>query len=168
MERVELNVTFVPLAGHHESVERVVFEGDFGSAGKPVASVRLAPDSSSLAAKPGVRIDGADDPAAWELMVSGGPRPTASRGAQGVEFEAAPTGDPWFYPRIKVPAGSVPRGVAGLACTLALLEGEGVFRAIFDERNGSSYVSDFVAQPKKGETVDTVALLSNAAHGAGW
>ncbi len=169
MERLELTFRLIPLGAGGRTVESIQFRGDFGTAGRPVASVRVAPDSSALAVKRGTPLAGAEDPASWELLVSGGRQPTAVRENGGIVFEATPTGDPWFYPRVRVSgAKAIPRRAAGLACTITLLEGNGIFRAIFDERNGSSYVADFVSQPRTGEGVPTVALLSGAVHGQGW
>lgn len=167
MGRVEMTVTLHPPVNVTRTVVRVRFIADLGSAGKATASVRIAPDSSALSAKPGAALKGAEDPASWNLLVSGGPTPTAVKDDQGLVFEAVPTGDPWFYPRISV-SQPVPRRAAGLACTITLLEGEGLFRAIFDERNGSGYVADFVKQPRLGEATQTVAILDGAVYGAGW
>jgi len=168
MGRLELPIRLVPVAPRARSYEEIRFVGTFGDLPRTVASVRIAPDGSGIAVKPGTPIPGADEAAKWHLMVSGGPTPTAVKG-DGVLFEAAPTGDPWFYPRLTIKGKPpIPRGVVGLACTIHLLEGEGIFRAIFDEANGSSYVSDFVTQPQRGVPVRTVALFSGAVHGAGW
>lgn len=168
MGRAELKVSFVPGKSITRTVETVRIVGSFG-AGKAVASARLAPQGSSLVAKPGIVLPGATDPRAWELMVSGGPKPTAVPDAGGVLFAASPVGDPWFYPRIKLPERPpVPRGAIGLACTITLLQGEGQFRAIFDEKNGSSYVADFVEAPQLGVPTKTVALFDGAIHGDGW
>lgn len=169
MGRAELSVRLAPVTGSSRTIERFRFVGRFAGEEPAVASIRVAPDSSALAAKPGTALKGADDPQAWELLVSGGPTPTAARDGDGVIFEAAPTGDPWFYPRIKV-AGkqAIPGRAVGLAMTVTLLEGAGQFRTIFDEANGASYVCDFVTQPRLGEPVQTVSLFSGAVHGAVW
>jgi hypothetical protein len=49
-----------------------------------------------------------------------------------------------------------------------LHEGEGKFRAIFEQTNGSSYVADFLRQPGRGESVSALALFQDAVFGAGW
>ena len=41
-------------------------------------------------------------------------------------------------------------------------EGAGQFRAIFDEANGSSYVVELSPAPKRGETIEALAVLQGA------
>lgn len=168
MDRRELVYILTPKKPRLRAFEVIRFTGDFGEAGKPVASLRIAPDATGLTVKPGAAVLRADDPTAWDLLVSGGPAPTVTKD-DGLIFEASPTGDPWFYPRLRLEGKPpIPRGTVGIACTITLLEGDAIFRAIFDEASGASYVSDFVVQPKLGEPVQTVALFASAVHGAGW
>lgn len=169
MGRREFKVRFVPGKSVTKTIATVRITGDFGTAGMPVASIRLAPEGNSLSGKPGVALPGAKSADSWELMVSGGPTPHASADGDGLIFEAAPgSGDAWFYPKIKVKGGAIPRNAVGLACTITLLEGDGLLRAIFDEKNGASYVSDFLNKPKPGVPIRTVALFADAAHGDVW
>lgn len=170
MERLEIPIRIDPGSHVRRSVETLRFRGEFRGRPPAVASVRLAPDSSSLATRPGIAVPDAATPSAWDLLVSGGPAPRASVEADGVVFEAAPSGDPWFYPRLKLTGTPpIPDGTAGIALTITLLEGEDVvLRAILDETGGSSYVCDFVTRPMRGKAVETVALLEGAVYGAGW
>lgn len=143
--------------------------GDFGPAGQPVLSMRVMTDPELLTRQTGVSVSGAALAARWAAGISGG-AVTISERDGAVAVEAEPTGaDRWVYPRFVFPAGQhVPDGALGLCCTLALIEGSGTFRAIFDESNRSGYVVDFLAQPKPGQTLEALALFENAAHGAGW
>ena len=113
---------------------------------------------------------GAADEKLWAPTISGGGRLKFTAQDGGLLVEAEPLGaDRWVYPILRLPAGQRPaEGAAGLGCTLEGIEGEAQFRAIFDEATGASYVVDFLASPKPGETLETVALFENAAFGAGW
>jgi hypothetical protein len=150
--------------------ETVRVTGDFGPAGQPVCSMRVMLDPQALTRKPGTPIPEADNPARWQAMTSGNGATKVSGRDGAVLIEAEPTGsDRWVYPRLTLPANRRPEsGCQALCCTLTLLEGEGQFQAIFDEENGSSYVVAMPAKPKRGETVEALALLENATHGAGW
>ncbi len=167
MGRAELLVQFHAGKLAPDGFESILLSGDFGAAGRPVASIRLTPDASDLAARAGVAVNGAEDPANWELMVANGPAPTAIKTSDGIVFEASPTGDAWFYPRIKT-LSSPPPNCLGVACTITVLDGKGQFRMIFDEKNGSSYVADALITPVTGKAIKTLALFADSAHGDGW
>jgi hypothetical protein len=66
------------------------------------------------------------------------------------------------------PDRRAPPGCQGLYFTFTLLEGEGQFRVQFDEENGSGYIVDFLAQPRRGSAMEAVALLDSRMHGDGW
>ena len=144
--------------------------GDFGSAGEPVLSLVFTLEPNLLTRRTGTAIAGADDNARWQKMISGDGPMTISSQDSAVVVEAEPKGaDKWVYPRLPLPLGqAAPAGVAGLCCTLTLLEGDAQFKAIFDEENGSSYAADLDTQPKPGQTVEALALFENATHGTGW
>lgn len=144
--------------------------GDFGPAGKPVLSLRFAPEPNLLTRQPGTPVPGASDATRWQKMISGDGPMKFSSADQDVVVEAEPKGsDKWVYPRLALaPDASVPAGAIGLCCTLTLLEGEAQFKAIFDEENGSGYAVDLLTQPKAGQTVEALALFEHAAHGSGW
>jgi hypothetical protein len=144
--------------------------GDFGPAGQAVLAVRLMPEPHLLTRKPGRSIPDAADPARWETMIAGGGKIEITAAGDAVQFEAAPQGpDKWVYPRLALPRGlRAPQGALGLACTLQLLEGSGQFRAIFDEENGSGYVTDLLPAIKPGQTIEVAAFFEQASYGAGW
>jgi hypothetical protein len=150
--------------------EAIRVTGNFGPAGRPVLSVRLMPEPSLLARKPGQPVPGAADPARWQPTISGNGTMTITAEAGAVLVEAAPQGgDRWAFPRLVLPATvHAPPGAIGLGCTIKLEEGQGQFRAIFDETNGSSYAADFVPPAKSGQAVAALALFEEARYGAGW
>ncbi len=150
--------------------ETILIRGDFGPAGQSMLSFRVMPDPPLLTRQVGLPIAGAADPARWQTTVSGEGQAKVTAGEGAVIVEAAPQGpDKWVYPKLTLPAaGRPPQGAVGLCCTLRVLEGDGQFRAIFDEENGSSYVADFNARPKPGQATEALALFENASFGAGW
>lgn len=170
MDRAELRLELDCRSGPPALVQTVRITGDFGPAGKPVLSLRFMPEPNLLSRQPGTPIPGADEASRWQPMIAGNGAMKFSQQAGAVVVEAEPKGaDKWVYPRLSLPAnGRAPQGSQALCCTLTLIEGEGQFRAIFDEANGGSYVIDFLTQPRPGETIEAVALLENAAFGAGW
>ena len=84
--------------------------------------------------------------------------------------EAEPQGlDKWVYQVVHLPvAERPPVGAIGLACTLSVREGEGVFRVIFDEQNGSSYVSECIPWVGPGHRAEVMAAFDPVTYGAGW
>ena len=76
----------------------------------------------------------------------------------------------WLYPifLLRTEERTSP-DVDALQFTLTAQKGEGLFRAIFDEDNGSSYVADLIVQPKPGgKSIEAIALLNGSVHGAVW
>jgi hypothetical protein len=168
--RAELRLELDCRDGTADDLGTVRVVGDFGAAGKPVLSLRLVPEPSLLVRQPGVPIAEADDPGHWQTTVSGGGAVKVSGADQTVLVEAEPLGpDTWVYEVLKLPAGQrPPPGAVGLACTLTLQEGEGLFRAIFDEANGSSYVGDFLPRARSGQPIEVLAAFDQVTYGAGW
>ena len=168
MDRQKITLRITPGEPAAAGFVRLHVSGDFGPGEQPVASVRFTPESSDLAERTGTPA-GSLQPADWELMVANGPQPTAEREGETITFSAAPTGDPWFYPKVKLPSmGAIPAGAIGLACSITVLEGDAGFKFIFDEANNASYVSDAVIPPTPGKTVKTIGLFAEAVHGDGW
>lgn len=137
------------------------------SPGQPdsVLRLRLSPEGAGTSGTQSVEVAGWRDPASWERLISGGPFEITADG-EGVVFDGRPAGDRWVYPKIRVP--KVPEGAIGLALEVQMLEGTGIFRLILDERTESSYVADFLAQPREKQTLATAALFESAGQGAGW
>ena len=151
-------------------VDAVSVTGDFGAAGKPVLAMRVMPEPDLLSRQAGLPIPEALEANRWQPMISGnGPLKISGRDGL-VLIEGEPKGpDKWLYPRFMLPADRrAPTGCQALCFTFTLLEGEGQFRVLFDEENGSGYIVDFLAQPKRGEAMEVVALLDGATHGDGW
>lgn len=170
-ERKELALTVDCQAGASALVEKVRISGDFGAAGEAVLSLRLMPQPLKLREGAALKLSGADDPAHWQPLVSGGSdlKITAADGGGVLVTAKLGPGDRWVYPVLSLDGGERPAaGYGGLRVTLTAVEGQAQFRAIFDEENGSGYVADFTVQPKPGETVEAVAILADAQYGAGW
>jgi len=144
--------------------------GHFGRGGEPVVSLRFihGPGQATLAA--GIPIPEAADQAAWQPQISGdGPMASETRNG-AVWFSGQPAEpDRWVYPRFALPESrrAPPHGT-GLACQLTLREGQGRFRVIFEEANGSSYVADIEPPAQLGETVNAAAWFDTATHGDAW
>jgi hypothetical protein len=145
-------------------------EGDFGRVGKSVLSLRLVPEPSLIARQVGTSIPEASKASRWEGMAAGEGRVRLAQRGDWVTLEAEPQGpDKWVYAVLKLPTGQRPLpGTIGLGCTLMVEEGEGVFRTIFDEQNGSSYVSDFSPQLRPSAQAEVIALFDPVTHGTGW
>ncbi len=145
-------------------------EGDFGRVGKSVLSLRLVPEPSLIARQVGTPIPEAQEASRWEGMVAGDGKVRLAQRSDWVTLEAEPLGpDKWVYAVLRLPAGQrPPPGTVGLGCTLKVEEGEGVFRAIFEEQNGSSYVSDFSPQLGPNAQAEAIALFDPVTYGAGW
>jgi hypothetical protein len=101
-------------------------------------------------------------------MVSGDGKLAIAPIEGGIRVDAEPRGsDRWAYVALPL-SGQVPRGATGLACTVKLEEGAGVFRGIFVERSGSAYVAELAIQPIAGQATRTIALLDGVIPGYGW
>jgi hypothetical protein len=168
MERRLVLLHIVPGDPGATGYVRLRIAGDFGKGEHPSASVRLVPENTELAERSGPAAAEAD-PSAWDLMIPNGPKPTAERVGNALVFAAAPSGDPWFYPKFRLVAGHpVPKDAIGIACTITVLEGDANFKFIYDEANGASYVSDAAIAPERGRSVKTLGLFTDAVHGDGW
>jgi hypothetical protein len=115
-------------------------------------------------------VAGGGDAARWRANASPGSETAVATadGAVSVSAKLGP-GDRWVYPIFAVRAEERPAaGFNAVRFTLSAEQGSGTYRLILDEANGSSYVVDLTVQPKPGETIEAVGLLSDAAHGGGW
>ena len=170
MERKEIPITVTAPAARKIGVAKLRVAGDFGAAGQPSLGFRLLLEPNRLSPRVAKPVVGADEPGRWQKMISGdGPMQMSAQDG-GVLIEAKPAGaDRWVYPRFVLAQGEqVPPGAQGLSCALQVLEGNGQFRAIFDQANGASYVADLANKPKPGQTVTTVALFEEGVFGQGW
>lgn len=169
-ERKELRLSVDCRNGAGALSETVELHGDFGAAGSAVLSLRLMPEPLKLREGAALPLPGAADPARWQALASAGSdlKLGAADGALQVACKLG-GGDRWIYPIYALhPDERAVPGYGALRFTLSVQEGAGTFRAIFDEDNGSSYVADLTRQPKAGETIEAIALLSDANYGAGW
>jgi hypothetical protein len=169
-ERKELSLTVDSHSGSTAPVESIRIQGEFGDAGQPVLSVRVTPTPFKLREGQALNLPFVTNQSRWQPLNSGGSEMvlTNSNGAILVKAKLNP-GDRWVYPILTL--NKVERPGAdfdAFVVTLTALEGEGTYRAIMDEENGSSYAIDFVPQPKPGETVEAIAVLSTSVYGQGW
>jgi len=170
-ERKELALSVDCREGSSALVEKLKVSGDFGPAGETVLALRLMAHPLTLREGAALKLTGADDPARWQPLVSGGSdlKITAADGGGVLVTAKLGPGDRWLYPILNLDGAERPAaGFGGLRVTLTAIEGQAQFRAIFDEENGSGYVADFTVQPKPGETVEAVAILADAQYGTGW
>lgn len=151
-------------------IENIRVKGHFGEAGNPVLSMRVMPEPNVMASHVGTGIPEAGIASAWVPTVSGGGPVQLSDENGAVLVESEPLGpDKWIYPLLKLKAFQhPPEGTSALCCTFTVLEGEGDFRGIFDEDNGSSYVVDFLSAPKLGQPVEALMAFEHAVFGTGW
>ena len=169
-ERVELALTIHPPTEPASPVETVRITGDFGPAGKPTLALRIMPEPRPAAAGAGQAIPDADRPDRWSAEASGGSKLQVAQDGKALVWTARlGSGDRWVYPRMDLAEGERPPADAiGVQATITLLEGEGTFRAVVREANGSGYACDFEPRPERGKTVETVALFETGSHGDGW
>ncbi len=170
MERKELVLKLDCRNARMGVVETLKVTGDFGAAGKPVLSFNLMPDPLRLDTLALLALDAAGDPSRWSKEISGPGACQVAATNGGVEVLAEPQGpDRWAYPRLDLIVGErAPKGATGLAFQLTLLEGSGQFRVIWREEGGAGYVSDLLAGPNPGQTIEAVAAFEGAAFGTGW
>jgi len=168
--RAELRLELDCATGSPRPSETVRIVGDFGRAGSPVLSMRVMPEPNPLLHREGTPIIGSGEISQWRSTISGEGRCLLSADGGSVVVDAEPRGDDrWVYPLFKLAADQrPPAGASGLGCTLGLRGGEGQFRVIFDEENGSSYAVDFIPQPTTNDTVEAVARFDKGIHGEGW
>jgi len=169
-ERKELALTVDSHSGATAPVETIGIQGEFGDAGQPVLSVRVTPTPFKLREGLALNLPSAIRPDRWQPLNSGGSEMllTNSDGAILVKAKLNP-GDRWVYPILTLNRDERPTAdYDALVVTLSALEGGGDYRAIMDEENGSGYAIDFVPQPKPGQTVEAIAVLSTGVYGQGW
>ena len=153
-----------------EGLGRVLVDGDFGAAGRPLLSLRLQPARTNTVPLKQRLLPAADDPARWRSFVSGNGRASLSRSESWVAAEASPaTDNRWYYPQFALrPEERLSEDFNAIGFQFELLEGAGQFRVILEEENGSSYMVDFESPPKPGQPVDAVVHLDAADWGATW
>jgi hypothetical protein len=169
-ERKELPLNVDCSSGSLAPAESIFISGDFGPPGDAVLSFRLAPEPFKLHAEP-QPIPRWDEPDLWNPNASKGGDVKISRAeGSGLTVDARFEGrERWVYPEHELTDEERPKdGCAALAATLTCSESEADFRVIFEKENGSLYFAGFFPQPKPGETVEVVALLSSASFGEGW
>ena len=170
-ERKELTLALDCRGGLTTPADTVRITGDFGSAGEAVLSLRLAPEPFTIVSGRAIPIQGAQDPERWQPMVSAGGQLKISKTDKGgIAFNARFGGDDrWLYPVLPLRDQERPlKDCIALVATLTAVEGQANFRVIFEQESGSAYFADFYPQPKTGETVEAVALMSTALFGEGW
>lgn len=165
-ERKELSLKLTVAASTGRLVETVRIDGDFGPAGQAVLSLRLMHPGAGTASP----LPKATQAARWQPAVSGNGtlRLADTNGTLTVAAECGGA-DRWVYPTLPLtPAEYAPQGTEAIGLTFTLAAGTGQFRVIFEEANGSAYVADFMSPPPAGETVEAMAFLASAVHGADW
>jgi hypothetical protein len=169
-ERRELPLTVDSHSGSTAPVETIRIQGEFGDAGQPVLSVRVTPTPFKLHEGLTMNLPTATNQNRWQPLQSGGSEMLLTHldGSILVKAKLNP-GDRWVYPLLTLNKDERPTAdFDAFVVTLTALEGEGTYRAIMDEENGSSYAIDFVPQPKHGETIEAIAILSTGVYGQGW
>jgi hypothetical protein len=150
--------------------ETIRVTGDFGAAGRAMLSITVMPEPLRVEGAAALPVPGADEAERWQPMASDGTDLQRAAEGKAIAWSAAlGPGDRWVYPMMALGEGERPPADArGVGVALTLVEGEGTFRAVVREENGSGYLLEFAVQPKRGEAVQTVALFEDAVYGAGW
>ena len=168
--RVEIPVVVNDRAAHRPVVEKLSLQADAGPGLSAMAAIRLTPEPNEVVARTSWPIVPATMASAWTETISG--NGVARLSAVGGELicEAEPLShDRWFYPRLKLDgANRPPPGAQGVAFTFRLIEGSGTFRTLITETNGSTYVIDWLTQPKRGIAVEAMTLFEDGTFGEGW
>lgn len=166
LERVELALTVEPAASARGLMKTIRITGDFGSAGNPVLSLKLLNPGAGVA----TALLTAAQSDRWQRSVSGDGQLHLEAADNRLLVEAQCGGeDRWAYPTLRLNEDEIPPpNTEALGLTFKLLEGDGQFRVIFEEANGSAYVADFMTPPRPGETIEALAFLEGAVHGATW
>lgn len=169
-ERKELGLTVNCRGTTAQLVEKLRIEGDFGSAGRAVLSMRVMPEPFKVSNQNSVAIPEANEAKRWQPSIAGNGRLVLTNTDAGLVVQAEPLGaDRWVYPTFSLGAGErPPSGTVALSFSFSLLEGNGQFRAVFDEQNGSSYAVEFSVQPSADQTMKAVVFLAEAVFGQGW
>jgi hypothetical protein len=133
-------------------------------------SITVMPEPLRVEGAAALPVPGADEAERWQPMASDGTDLQRAAEGKAIAWSAAlGPGDRWVYPMMALGEGERPPADArGVGVALTLVEGEGTFRAVVREENGSGYLLEFAVQPKRGEAVQTVALFEDAVYGAGW
>jgi hypothetical protein len=141
---------------------------ELGRLGQPVLALRISADPALVEPSETWGLPQADSPEAWGPNTIHDAHMTCERTAdRGVLFDIQfGEADPWAYPILEIPAGSVPTEADGLALQLELLEGDGVFRVQFYESNGAAYLTEIPYNASEGGVQPTVALFSGCSWGA--
>lgn len=80
-------------------VERLRIEGDFGSAGRAVLSMRVMPEPFKVSHQRSVAIPEANEAKRWQPSIAGNGRLVLTNTDAGLMIEAEPLGtDRWVYP----------------------------------------------------------------------
>ena len=164
--RAELTLTMNTGDLRGQLIETLRIQGDFGPAGTPVLSLRvMLPGAAASTALPE-----ATRAPRWQPAISSGGRLAIKADQERLIVDAHCDGaDRWVYPTLPLNAGEVPPPTAeALGLSFTLMEGTGQFRVIFEEANGSAYVAEFIAPPRPGDAVETLALFEGAVHGTPW
>ncbi len=169
-ERKELPLTVDSHSGSTALVETIRIQGNFGDAGKPVLSVRVTPTPFKLREGQALNLPSSSNQSRWQPLNSGGSEMVLTNSGNAILVRAKLNpGDRWVYPILTLNKNERPAAdFDAFVVKLTALEGEGTYRAIMDEENGSSYAIDLLPQPKPGETVEAIAVLSTGVYGQGW
>ncbi len=171
-ERKKLIMNVDCQTGSDALTETVCISSDFGGGISPVLSLRLMPHPSKLRVRSSQPLPQASQVVRWKPLVSqGGKMKLSAASSGGVLVDAKfGKGERWTYPIFQLRAEERPsKDIDALQFTLTAQKGDGIFRAIFDEDNGSSYVADLIVQPKPGgKSIEAIALLDGSIHGAVW
>jgi hypothetical protein len=170
-ERKQITMTVDCSRGKTTPADTISVRGDFGAAGFPVMSLRLAPQPFTTLQGPASPLADANDPKRWQPTGPAQSRASISQAnAGGITVTAQFSGaDRWIFPTLSVEgSNTAPSRCFALAATITVTEGQGQFRVIFEQENKSAYFADFYPQPKAGQTVDALALFGAATFGEGW
>ncbi len=167
---VEEFLTLHPQASMTETPDVVRLDGDFGAAGHPVLSFRAVAerfDPKLLDTQP---IPEAMLPQRWEPVVSGTGTMKITPADGGLLIEGLPgSRNRYVHPKLVLTADErMDQNCVGVVVHLQLIEGKGTFYVIFEQGNGSSYLSNFDRQPATGTAVEGVARADLATWGSTW
>jgi hypothetical protein len=159
-----------PRGNKSDDPEVARLEGDFGEAGRSVLSLRVVAERFDLSGLSAQLIPAAAFPYRWTPVISGGGTMKMTQADGGLLVEGLPASENrYVHPEFALnPNERMDQDCVGVAARIQLIEGTGDFYVIFNEANGSSYLSDFEQQPRTGETLDEVARVDLATWGATW
>ena len=159
-----------PQGNRSDEPDAIRLEGDFGAAGRTVLSFRAVAERFDLTGLASQTLPEVVSAKRWEPVVSGGGTMKITEADGGLLFEGLPaSGNGYVHPKLELAASErMDADCVGVACHLQLIEGKGTFYVIFEQGNGSSYLSDFEQQPAEGATVEGIARADLAIWGATW